>query len=297
MMFPQTQHARCDANSFLSIDIREDSKKSKLLNNKFSPGKFDVICQRGAFAFVGNRWFRIVVNHHAQELPLRRCNRQEKSVVVTKIIEAVNLSGGKFVRQDKATKVWSEVTHRVAREKVGHALREAHKERRSERRWGTPLETLTNSLTNNATQSERCQPAHAQEAQQERTIAEETLSGPLVSNVALSKHGARTIVTKFNQLPNSDPSTPARGHEQQQQQHTTVEDVLFDPLASIFAPSKLQKLESSSSFSLSDSESEKEDDWMPLPLADADKPAPAAIDWCFLLESIDFTDDDKDLAR
>ena len=235
----KTQLAPGDSDTFRSIDLSEDSKKSKTLASNFSPGKYDVICQRGAFAFVGNRWFRIVVNHYAQELPLRRCGRQEKSAVVTKIVEAVHTAGGRFVRQNKETEAWCEVTNRVAREKVGHALREAHKDLRSEkaRKQEEGADRTIVAQFKQQPNPTSALLAHAQEQQQQRTIAGGTLSDPLASIFAPLKQGDpidHTIATQFIQQPN-----PSNAHELQQKQRTMADETpLSHSLASIVAPWK-----------------------------------------------------------
>mmetsp|Transcript_65442 Transcript_65442/g.98694 ORF Transcript_65442/g.98694 Transcript_65442/m.98694 type:complete len:371 (-) Transcript_65442:84-1196(-) len=107
-----------------------------LLPPDFVPGKWDVICQRGkeCFEHVGNRRFRMCIDSHLDSY-VKVKSRQQKSKIVTSIVQnirkAASSSGGGFVRKDLLTRRWFKVDDKLAREKVGQALRDAIKTRRA----------------------------------------------------------------------------------------------------------------------------------------------------------------------
>jgi hypothetical protein len=88
----------------------------------------DVICGRGkqCFQHPGNRKFRDIVEMFLPAYADASC-KVEKSIVVSNIVDAVRTSSpnGGFVKQDEVSGHWREVGDRLAREKVGQALRDA----------------------------------------------------------------------------------------------------------------------------------------------------------------------------
>mmetsp|Transcript_62926 Transcript_62926/g.153207 ORF Transcript_62926/g.153207 Transcript_62926/m.153207 type:complete len:616 (+) Transcript_62926:428-2275(+) len=107
-----------------------------LLPEEFVPDKCDVICQRGkeCFEHAGNRKFRTIIDRHLDTY-MKVKSRQQKSKIVTNIVDHIQKSagddGGGFVRKDLLTRRWFRVSDKLAREKVGQALRDAIKSRRS----------------------------------------------------------------------------------------------------------------------------------------------------------------------
>ena len=91
------------------------------------PKDFDILLGRGKVAFNhhGNRRFRVFVGMHLRRY--RECNsRAEKTFVVNDVTEAIHEAGGRFLKpKDKAETIWLQVSQKIAREKVGHALRDA----------------------------------------------------------------------------------------------------------------------------------------------------------------------------
>eukprot|EP00539_Tryblionella_compressa_P009357 CAMPEP_0178792194 /NCGR_PEP_ID=MMETSP0745-20121128/8389_1 /TAXON_ID=913974 /ORGANISM="Nitzschia punctata, Strain CCMP561" /LENGTH=479 /DNA_ID=CAMNT_0020450357 /DNA_START=114 /DNA_END=1553 /DNA_ORIENTATION=+ len=106
------------------------SDKLSLLHPSFQPGNWDVICQGGkeSYDHVGNRRFRICIQNNLQAY-IKAKSKHTRSAVVSCIVDAIrecrtdNVGG--FVRRDLVTNRWYEVSDKMAREKVGHALREA----------------------------------------------------------------------------------------------------------------------------------------------------------------------------
>eukprot|EP00980_Cylindrotheca_fusiformis_P015704 scaffold4529_cov121-Cylindrotheca_fusiformis.AAC.8 len=116
-----------------------------LLPAEFNPGKWDVICQRGKECFehgkrrtssasVGNRRFRTIIEQHLDTY-MEVMSRSQKTKIVSTIVRDIRArasqSGGGFVRKDLLTRRWLKVSDKLAREKVGQALRDAIKIRRS----------------------------------------------------------------------------------------------------------------------------------------------------------------------
>jgi len=106
---------------------------SKLSRNKTesigtvveNPEDFDILLGRGKTSFnhVGNRRFRVFIDIHLQRY-MDAQSRMEKTLVVNSVVEAIQDGGGRFLKQDTKTKKWHKVSAKMAREKVGHALRD-----------------------------------------------------------------------------------------------------------------------------------------------------------------------------
>ena len=77
---------------------------------------------------VGNRRFKICIENHLHKFIEASC-KKSKSYVVTIIVNTIRASsqaeGGGFIRKDRLNKRWYEVKDKIAREKVGQALRDA----------------------------------------------------------------------------------------------------------------------------------------------------------------------------
>jgi hypothetical protein len=73
---------------------------------------------------VGNKRFREAV---AEALPsyMKADNRYDKSLVVHAIVNNIRLSGGRFLKHNSTTGAWCELNDQQAKEKVGHAVRDA----------------------------------------------------------------------------------------------------------------------------------------------------------------------------
>lgn len=84
---------------------------------------------------VGNRRFRLCIENNLQRYN-KATSKHERSLVVTSIVDAIRDSRtsehGGFVRKDVASGRWYEVGDKTAREKVGHALRDAIKLKKRE---------------------------------------------------------------------------------------------------------------------------------------------------------------------
>lgn len=95
---------------------------------EFAPANSDVICGRGKqrHNHAGNKRFRATIATNAHSY-MRAYSKLDKTLVVLSIVE--NIREGppvcRFVKQDEATGRWHDIGDLQAREKVGHALRDA----------------------------------------------------------------------------------------------------------------------------------------------------------------------------
>jgi hypothetical protein len=77
-----------------------------------------------SFNHVGNRRFRDLIAASCEKYTSAK-SRLEKSMVVHAIVEEVKKAQGRFLKQDRYTGSWYELDERQAKEKVGHAIRDA----------------------------------------------------------------------------------------------------------------------------------------------------------------------------
>lgn len=104
------------------------SNQAAPLEGNFSPGEYDVVCGRGKGSYnrPGNKRFRALVTQYIDEYTKSR-NKLDKTMVLATIIEKVrsqDYGRARFVKHDKKNG-WFEISDDQAREKVGHAMREA----------------------------------------------------------------------------------------------------------------------------------------------------------------------------
>lgn len=95
-----------------------------------TPGVYDVLCGRGKFSLthVGNRRFRVrLATHLDKYLGLK--GKAAKSDYLTMIVQGIRSCGGRFLKKNRSSGLWEDIGDKLAREKVGHALRDAHSDR------------------------------------------------------------------------------------------------------------------------------------------------------------------------
>ena len=108
-----------------AVSVMATSKVPSGLPEHYQVGPNDVVCGRGKGSYnrPGNKKFRLMVQDHVQEY-VQAKTKLDKSMVLSAIVEKVREeNGGRFVKQKKG--VWHEIGDEQAREKVGHAIREA----------------------------------------------------------------------------------------------------------------------------------------------------------------------------
>ena len=112
-----------------ALKRRRVSAKNTLLAADFEPGPHDVICKRGKDArnHNGNKFFRHLVEANVENY-LKCRSRSDKSLLVLRIVDTVRQASpqGGFVKQieQDGVLVLCEVGDEMARDKVGHALRD-----------------------------------------------------------------------------------------------------------------------------------------------------------------------------
>lgn len=138
--------------------------KRQDLGPSFKPSNWDVVCHNSkeyqdhggysnclSFDFfphsltpvylcvfaVGNRRFRICIENHLGSY-IKAQSRIAKSAIITNLVSTIRESstqpGGGFVRYDESIGRWYEVGEKIARDKVGQALRDAARIRRNKRK-------------------------------------------------------------------------------------------------------------------------------------------------------------------
>lgn len=108
-----------------AVNIMATSHVPSGLPEHYEVGPNDVVCGRGKGSYnrPGNKKFRAMVQEHVQEY-VQAKTKLDKSMVLSAIVEKVREeNGGRFVKQKKG--YWHEIGDEQAREKVGHAIREA----------------------------------------------------------------------------------------------------------------------------------------------------------------------------
>lgn len=103
------------------------SKKTSVLDS-FHLSEFDVTCGRGKGCYnqAGNKRMREICKRHVSKY-LAAKTKLDKSLILSEIVEEVkrqNNGTAQFVKHDKQLG-WVIISDEKAREKVGHALREA----------------------------------------------------------------------------------------------------------------------------------------------------------------------------
>lgn len=100
--------------------------KNVPLPDNFEPGPYDVICGRGkrTYNHVGNRRFRLTIQLNIDGYA-KAVSKLDKSLVVILIVDTIREAKGGFVKRDPKIGTWMDIGDQLAREKVGHALRDA----------------------------------------------------------------------------------------------------------------------------------------------------------------------------
>ena len=102
---------------------------------------------KNSWNHIGNKKFRAFVGLHLKRY-MEAATRLEKTLVVNDITERVQEAGGRFLKLGKDGR-WAVVTQKTAREKVGHALRDAVglRVKLSEATSPSPATTTTTKLS------------------------------------------------------------------------------------------------------------------------------------------------------
>ncbi len=114
------------SESVVSMCVKYDIPAFTEGSPRQQPKTHDVLCGRGKSSLnhVGNKWFRGIIASHLDHY--LTASRLEKGLIVDNIVESVLSSGGKFLKQEINSGPWLEVGTKKARERVGHAFRDAN---------------------------------------------------------------------------------------------------------------------------------------------------------------------------
>uniref|UniRef100_A0A7S1DCD2 DUF6824 domain-containing protein n=1 Tax=Cyclophora tenuis TaxID=216820 RepID=A0A7S1DCD2_CYCTE len=102
-----------------------------------------------AFNHVGNCRLRRMITDHIDRYV--QANRTEKGDIITDMIDEVRRRGGHFIkRAESRGGRWIEVSDKIAREKIAHALRDAKAEQKKARRSNNSSDDEGNSSDGNS---------------------------------------------------------------------------------------------------------------------------------------------------
>ncbi len=99
--------------------------KACVLEQGFVPLEIDIVCGRGnAYSNrPGNKFFSRVCRNKLQEY-VEAPTRAEKSRVVSSVLIQVLGNGARFVKMDRTSKLWYQMSKEQAHDKTGHAMRD-----------------------------------------------------------------------------------------------------------------------------------------------------------------------------
>ena len=111
------------------INQKSSSSKSTVpvkFPRTYSLSPFDIMCGRHkkALHHEGNRKFRALISKFLPRY-FQYSGRVDRAILALDIMEAVAKSGGYFLKQNRETGEWVELSDKEKRNKVGHALRDA----------------------------------------------------------------------------------------------------------------------------------------------------------------------------
>lgn len=115
---PETVESHVDEDS-------SDKKRIRILPPGYTPTDLDIICGRGkAFkAHPGNEKFTTAVRGNVR-LYCEARKRMDRSIIVAALVSSIRATGAKFVRLDKRTGRYFELSDDQVHEKTGHAIRD-----------------------------------------------------------------------------------------------------------------------------------------------------------------------------
>eukprot|EP00980_Cylindrotheca_fusiformis_P010156 scaffold2261_cov124-Cylindrotheca_fusiformis.AAC.4 len=135
----------------MSKSTKEFHLGPKQLPEDFRPSEFDVICSwaRQNFSTAGNKRLRGIIADNVEAYQQAE-TKVEKGKIIEDIVNqvmALSPSNSGFIRQDKQTGRWSFIGFDKSKDKVGHALRQASKQKvRNGKRKEIPLEPKSETI-------------------------------------------------------------------------------------------------------------------------------------------------------
>jgi hypothetical protein len=119
----QSLHGSTRENAYhdSSVDGNENLER-----NIETPRSNDILLGRGrtSWSHTGNQQYRSFVGKYLKQYT-ETSSRSEKTRIVHLIYDEVTMSGGRFLKLDTNSNTWYQIGKLVAREKIGHTLRDA----------------------------------------------------------------------------------------------------------------------------------------------------------------------------
>ncbi|GKY93008.1 hypothetical protein MPSEU_000269300 [Mayamaea pseudoterrestris] len=115
------------SSSASSATTTAKSLQRKYATHPREPLPNDVVCGRGKGSYncPGNRKFRAVVKKYMNQYVTAKTKVDKSTVLQAVLTSFVSATNGRFVKYDKSLQTYVEIPIHEAREKVGHAMREA----------------------------------------------------------------------------------------------------------------------------------------------------------------------------
>ena len=127
-IFDSFIHTLFDDEGISAVSPTTSVLPSNFLPIEFEPSNYDVICGRGKMCdnHIGNRRFEVTICMNLDKY-MKAVSKFEKSLVITSIIDQqrATFPNGWFVKKDLQSGMWLSLGDEPAREKVGHAIRDA----------------------------------------------------------------------------------------------------------------------------------------------------------------------------
>jgi hypothetical protein len=113
------------AVSYSTVSVVPDAKERRFLPSPYQPNKVDIVCERGkAFAqHPGTKKYSEAIRSNLQRYVEAR-KRIDKSLVVACITSSLREGGARFIKFDKKSKRYYEISEDQAHLKTGHAIRD-----------------------------------------------------------------------------------------------------------------------------------------------------------------------------
>lgn len=188
-----------DAHNGSKVSSSNNNNNNNMSSSTFVPGDKDILCGRGRVNFYhkGNELFRKIVGKHLNGYVTAR-SRVERSVVIKKIAEEIRSMGCRFLKLSSGTDMWYEAGIKVAKQKIGHALRDATAEKNKsivkihekyqEERSGS------NTTTNNSESSPLSPVKSEQHQHQQSSMPDNSLASLSLARLSSSGESSAGVV-------------------------------------------------------------------------------------------------------
>jgi len=95
-----------------------------MLPKDYEPEVNDIICGRGTHSLhQGNQFFVKIIRNNLHKY-MEASNKLEKTQFIDGILRELRISGSRFVKMDKETKIWYKLNDEQAHQKIGHAIQD-----------------------------------------------------------------------------------------------------------------------------------------------------------------------------